>query len=134
MEFIRKAIKLGNSAGVILPRKLLGSEVKVSIISRPVEIKKEALKHLDSYLDEISGIYVLSHMPIEILAITSGIKKIIDDSRMKIVLVPISQIMADLKENNNLRKKIISAEIILNKNLLSSLKKIAGKNKPRKKL
>ena len=41
MEFLRKAVKVGNSSGVILPKKLLGSEVKVIVVNSPINIKKE---------------------------------------------------------------------------------------------
>ena len=41
MEFLRKTVKVGNSSGVILPRKLLGSEVRVIVVKRPVNIKRD---------------------------------------------------------------------------------------------
>ena len=41
MPLLRKAVKVGNSAGVILPKSLLGSEVKITVKNRPLNIKKE---------------------------------------------------------------------------------------------
>ena len=128
MEFLRKAIKLGNSAGVILPKKLLGAEVRVIVISRPLNIKKEALKILDKDLHSILGIYILNKKPAEVLAITSGIRKVIEAS-IKISLVPLDTIKKDLRANLQLRKKLEEAEVILNKSLLLSLKSRQSYNK-----
>ena len=128
MEFIRKAIKLGNSAGVILPKKLLGSEVKVIVLSRPLDIKKEVLKRLDNELADILGIYVINKKPIEVLAVTTNIRRVIEDN-IKISLVPLNTIKKDMKTNLVLRKKLSLAETILNKSLLSDLKNKSSYNK-----
>lgn len=124
MEFIRKTIKLGNSSGVILPRKLLGAEVKISVINIPLDIKKEALKALDSHLDDLLGIYIIAKKPLEVLAVSSSLKKLIYNERIKILLVPLEQLKKDIKSNPELKKKISQSETILNHSLLSQLKKL----------
>jgi hypothetical protein len=126
MEFIRKTIRVGNSAGVILPKKLLGSEVKITVINRPVNIKKIIFKTLSDFLPDILGIYILNKKPIEILTITTNIKEIIEEGQVKISLVPLSLIKKDLKINQSLRQKLSEAEVILNKSLIVELKKEAG--------
>lgn len=122
MEFIRIAKKVGNSAGVILPKKILGSEVKITVISRPLNVKKEILKVLDSYLKDIMGIYVISKNPTEVLAISHETRRLIQSERIKLIVIPFFHLKKDLKTNISLRKKIDSAETILNKSLLSQLR------------
>ena len=127
MEFIKKAIKLGNSAGVVLPKKLLGSEVKITVINSPANVKKEALKLVDSYLEDLIGIYITNKSPIEVLAVSYETKKVIKKNNIRVLIVPLETIKKDLKGNSELRKKIESCEIILNKFLLKELKQ--GYNK-----
>lgn len=117
--FIRKAVKIGNSSGVILPKRILGSEVKVIVINRPVNVKKEILKLLENKLVDILGIYIISKKPVEVIAISSAIKEVIEENKIKISLIPLE----DIKTNLILRKKLFQSEIIMNKHLLLELKK-----------
>lgn len=122
MEFIRIARKLGNSAGVLLPKKLLNCEVKVSVIKRPIDIKKIVLKSLNNFLSDIQGIYILNKNPLEVLAVSNKIRKLIKNEKIKINLVPLSIIRKDIK-NEKLREKLSKAEVILNSALLDEIKK-----------
>ena len=56
---LREVRKWGNSAGILVPRKWVGKQVKVILIDRTKEIKKEALSILEPYLHEIIGIYFM---------------------------------------------------------------------------
>jgi hypothetical protein len=123
MILLRKAKKLGNSAGVLLPKKLLGSEVKISVLKRPVNIKKETLKLLGPYFENLRGIYITNKNPIEVLAVSLNVKEIIKNEKIKISVVPFSVVKRDIKTKQALRAKLIRAEIILNKALLSEMKK-----------
>lgn len=123
MEFIRKTIKVGNSAGVILPKTLLGSEVKIIVVKRPVNIKKEVLSLLSEFLKDLRGIYILNEKPIEILAVSSRTKTIIENEKMKISIVPYSIVKRDIKTKINLKEKLLAAKTILNESLLSELKR-----------
>ena len=58
-EFYRRTVKVGNSAGVLLPKSLLGAEVKVSVINMPHNLKKDALRILEPILENIIGIYII---------------------------------------------------------------------------
>lgn len=123
MDFVRKTRRVGNSAGVLLPKSLLGSEVKVSVIKRPFDIKKETLKALHSYLDDIQGIYIMNENPAEILAISTKTKSILSNEKMKISLVPLKIIKKDIQTKEKLRQKLSEAKIILNRSLIDILKK-----------
>ena len=125
MEFIKKTVKVGNSSGVILPRKLLGSEVKVIVVKRPLNLKKEAIKLLGPFFRDLAGIYITQENPVEILAISSALKKIIEDgnSKIKISIVPLSIIKRDLKISSVLKEKLGRAKTILNRSLLAELRR-----------
>jgi len=128
MEFLRKAVKVGNSAGVILPKRLLGSEVKISVVNMPIDIKKEVIRLIGDYFRDILGIYITNKKPIEALVISDDIKKIIEDEKLKAILVPLAQIKKDIKTNFALRNKLEKVKIddvILNKDLLFKLQKEA---------
>lgn len=122
-SFIKKTIKVGNSAGVLLPKNLLGSEVKVTVIKRPVNIKKKVLKVLEKELDEIWGIYIINREPIEVIAISTNLRKVLHNEKIKISIVPLEIIKKDVRTKQVLRDKIEKAEVILNKSILSELKK-----------
>ena len=51
--------KWGNSAGILLPREWLGNQVKIILIDRTSEIKKEVLSMLDDCLEDMIGIYLV---------------------------------------------------------------------------
>ena len=73
-------------------------------------------------MDELAGVYILDKNPIEILAVSSGLKKFLEKDRIKIRIIPLSIIKKDIK-NPALKKKLDKAEIILNKSLLDELRK-----------
>tara|TARA_Y100000310_G_C20448108_1_gene699390 strand:- start:466 stop:840 length:375 start_codon:yes stop_codon:yes gene_type:complete len=124
MALIRKTRKLGNSAGVLLPKSLLGSEVKVTVIKRPTDIKKEALRALNNHLDDLQGVYILNLEPGEILAISTSTRAVITKKNLKISLVPLGVIKQDLKSKKELKNKLKKAKPILNKQLLQTLRKL----------
>ena len=121
MEFLRKTIRVGNSAGVILPKRILGSEVKIIVVKRPIDIKKEVLKLLDNYFHDLIGIYITNENPLEVLAVSSKIKEIINSEVMKLSIVPLSVIKRDIKTQNKLKEKIMKAKTILNISMLKAL-------------
>ena len=123
-EFIKKAVRFGNSAGVLLPKKFLGEEVKIIILHKPFNIKKDALKILENYFPDLLGIYITSlGKQIEILAVSANITKIIHLGKYKISIVPLNIIKKDVKENEKLKLKLKQAKIILNRALLFELGK-----------
>lgn len=125
MEFIRTARNVGNSAGILLPKQLLGSEVKIIVIKKPMNIKREVLKLVEPFLEDIQGIYVINKKPVEVLAATGKTRKIIKNEKVKISFVPVSIIRKDIKEKAVLREKLSKAEVIMNGFLI---KEISPKN------
>jgi len=123
MEFLKKTIRVGNSAGVLLPKKLLGSEVKITVINRPINIRKEVIKLLKQHFADLRGIYILNKEPPEVLAISSNLKKIIKKGKLRIIIIPFALIKKDIKTKPELKAKLSRAETIFNKALLFELKK-----------
>ena len=126
-SLIRKTRKVGNSAGVLLPKKLLGSEVRVTVVRRPINLKKEALKVLNKHLNEIRGIYTTSlkdeEGKLEVLAISSKLKAVISSEKIKATIIPFQLVKKDIKTNKSLKNKIMKSSTILNQALLKELKK-----------
>lgn len=51
--------KWGNSGGILVPREWQGKQVEVILVDRTNEIKKEVLEILNSYLEDLQGIYLV---------------------------------------------------------------------------
>jgi len=121
VELVKRAIRVGNSAGVLLPKKFLGAEVKVTIIQRAVDSKKISLKLLSPYLEDIEAACVINNSPLDIIAITTNTKKILKNSQIKISFVPKQIFLKDYTSSEVLRKKISKAVYIINKNFFEKL-------------
>jgi hypothetical protein len=121
IELIKKAIRVGNSAGVLLPKKFLGAEVKITIIKKAINYKKISLKILSPYLEDIEAACILETSPLEIIAITTNTKKILKNSQIKISFVPKNLFIKDYNISEMLRKKISKASHIINKNFFEKL-------------
>ena len=53
LEIIKNVGSWGNSAGILLPKEWIGSQVKVVLIESGLEIKKEITSILLEYLEDI---------------------------------------------------------------------------------
>ena len=80
-ELIKPVIRVGNSAGILVPKAWINGKAKVELISRPVNIKKDIIEILEDYLEDILGIYLVGSYArkeeteksdIDILAITDS--------------------------------------------------------------
>ncbi len=123
MEFIKRAREVGNSAGVLLPKSLLGSEVKITVLKRPMNIKKQVLEILEPFFSELRGVYVLNETPVEVLAVSSKLRRIINKNNLKVSIVPLTMIKKDIKIKPALRRKLMRARTIFNRALLIDLKR-----------
>ncbi|MEK6760939.1 MAG: nucleotidyltransferase domain-containing protein [Nanoarchaeota archaeon] len=138
-EIIKPIIKVGNSAGVLLPKEWLNGKAKVELISRPIDIKNEILGILGSYLANIKGIYLVgSHArgeetdesDIDVLAVTDGIDKKISSGKYSIILISEENLKKTLERNVlPLLPMIREAKPIINKKLLEQYKKIEPNKK-----
>lgn len=129
MELIKPIVKVGNSAGVILPKEWLNGEAKVILVRRPENPQEEILEIVKSYLPSIIGLYLVgsyarkeqnSKSDIDVLAITTDINKKIKKSKYDINLISRDTLDESLKENIlPLLPMLIEANPIINADLLN---------------
>jgi len=129
MELIKNTIRVGNSAGVLLPKEFLNAQVKV--VLQPLNIEKDILEILleEGILKNILGIYLIGsyarkeqtiESDADILVITDNIDKRIEKGKYDILLV--SKKIVDEKMKKNifpLLPMMIEAKPIINKELLN---------------
>lgn len=143
MEIIKNVRSWGNSAGVLLPKEWAGNQVKVTLIDRSLEIKKEVFNILSNYLEDILGIYMTGsyarneatkESDIDIIAISNKTKKEIISGRYHISIATLEGIKNTMKAYPELiMPRLKEARVILNSSLLEALerekiKKISFKN------
>ena len=133
-EEIRNAIRWGNSAGVLLPKNWAGQQVKVILIDRTLQIKKEVLIMLENYLEDIIGIYIVGSYArneqeedsdIDIIAISKNIKKEVISGKYSISITPLESLKRTIEKNPILvLPRLNEAKVIINSSLLEELKSI----------
>ena len=142
--FLRKTVRVGNSSGVLLPKSLLGADVKVIVINRPINIKKDIMRILNPILEDILGVYLIEKedkteqeneenqenmqvnrikKKIKILAVATKINRHIEKGIYLIDIVPLAVLKKSIKTKKETKQKIKSAETILNRKLLAELRK-----------
>jgi predicted nucleotidyltransferase len=140
METIKKqTIRLGNSAGVLLPREWLNSIVEVKLLKTPITkeaILKDLNIYLKDYLENIFGIYLIGsyargdydeNSDIDVLVITDKINKSIKKNNYEIILISEDNLLKKLFKNLYLISGIRESEPIINKRLLEKFKEIKPK-------
>jgi predicted nucleotidyltransferase len=133
-EIVKHVQRWGNSSGILLPREWLNKEVKIILIDRSLNIKNEVFDILNPYLDDIIGIYITgsysrgeeeNDSDIDIVAISSTIKKEIISGKYNISIIPYDTIEKTLKNNPiMILPRLLEARTITNSQLLNKLKGI----------
>lgn len=131
MEKLWNVVRWGNSAGVLLPREWFGKQVKIILIDRTNEIKKDILDILDQYLNDIIGIYLVgsyarnehqADSDIDIIVISKNIRKHIISGRYDIDIYTLDSIRKTIKNNPiMILPSLLEAIPIINKSLLEEL-------------
>jgi predicted nucleotidyltransferase len=126
--------KWGNSGGALLPKEWLGKQIKVILIDRTDEIKKEVFEILTPYLEDIIGIYLTGSRAreehdeksdIDIMVFSGNSKKYISSGKYNIEIYPISAVLRVIEENPiAIYPRLIEAKPLLNKSLLEKLKSV----------
>lgn len=108
MEIVKPIIRVGNSAGVILPREWLNGEARVTLVRKPQSIKQEILEILGADLSHIIGLYLVgsyargeqdSSSDIDVLGITDKLDKRIKKGKYEIILISKDNLEGSIKEN-----------------------------------
>jgi len=132
MQITKNVLKWGNGAGVLLPREWIDQEVKIILIDRTLQIRKEVFNILEKYLTDVLGIYLVGsyargeqseRSDIDVLVISNKIKKEINSGKYHISIVPFSAAQNTLnKYPLMIYPRLIEAKTIINQKLLEELK------------
>lgn len=140
LQLTRPIIKVGNSAGVLLPKEWLNGEAKVKLIEKPPDIKADILKILTPFLDKILGVYIIGSYArgeekkdsdVDVLVITEDINSKILKGKYEIILISKQQLEYQLKSNIiPILPMLREAKPIINSGLLLQYKnsKLTKKN------
>jgi len=134
MEKTKSVIRWGNGGGILLPRGWIGKEVRIILIDRTPQIKKEVFDMLDSYLEDIIGIYLVGSYArneqdkssdIDIIAVSNSTNKEISSGRYHISIYSLESIKKTLQDNPiMIYPRLKEAKILLNKEVLKQLNSI----------
>jgi len=104
---------------------LLGADVRVTLISPPINIKKDSMSILSPILENILGVYLISNEnnKIELLAISININRHMEKGKYAIDVSPLQHLRKSLKEKPEIKLKLAKAKTIINAKLLSEIKK-----------
>ena len=142
-ELIKPVVRIGNSAGVVLPKSWLNNRARIEIIqdsfSEIVGNVMEILGDKKVLLDVI-GIYLIGsyargesedNSDIDVLVIMHGIDKRIESGKYDLLLVSLEKLENDLKKNVlPLLPMLKEAKPILNSKLIEKYRdtKLSWKN------
>src|SRR3989304_441232 len=140
IEIIKPIIRVGNSAGVLVPKEWINGSARVELIVKPLNIRKDILEILNPYLEDIIGIYLIGSYArgeqieksdVDVLVITQKISKRIKKEKYDILLITKNEINYTLKNNAlPLMPMLMEAKAIINEEYLKSIKnqKISRRN------
>jgi len=135
MEMIRRIVRVGNSAGIVLPKEWYGGEAKVELIKKPISIEEDILKILKPYLSDILGVYLVGsyarneqtrESDVDVLIITNSINKKIVDRKYNILMITLGLLKEKLdKSALPILPMIKEARPIINSELIRKYKEKA---------
>lgn len=133
MELIKNTIRVGNSAGVLLPKEFLNTQVK--IVLQPLNIEKDILDILNErkLLPKVLGVYLVGsyargeqtiESDVDVLVITENVGDRISKGKYDLMLVWRGLVDEKMKKDIfPLLPMIIEAKPIINEELLNQYKK-----------
>ncbi|MEK6823432.1 MAG: nucleotidyltransferase domain-containing protein [Nanoarchaeota archaeon] len=139
-ELIKPIVKVGNSAGVILPKNWINGKARIKLIEKPLNIKKDILEILEPYLQEIEGVYLIGsyargeqtkESDVDVLVITNKINKKIKKGKYELILIPKEKVELALEKNIiPILPMLKEAKPFVNGSLIEKYKKtqLTGKN------
>lgn len=138
-KLIKPIIKVGNSAGVILPKNWLNGTAKIELVDKPINVQKDILEILKEELEDVAGIYLYGSYArreqrkdsdIDVLVITERKNEKIERGKYNIILISKNNLEKALAENALPIIPIIKeTKPIINKELIEKYKKKAELSK-----
>lgn len=107
-EVTKQIVRVGNSAGVILPKEWLNGKARIELISKPLNIRGDIIEILKNYLEHIIGVYLVGsyarneqteESDVDVIVITSDIDKKIKINKYDIALISAKTLKEILESN-----------------------------------
>ena len=98
---LKNVIRVGNSAGVLVPKEWINGKAKVELIEEPINIQKDVINILQKFLDDVIAIYLVGSYArneqekgsdIDILVISNEKTKEIHSGKYNISICPLKNI------------------------------------------
>jgi predicted nucleotidyltransferase len=132
-ELVKPIVRVGNSAGVLLPKEWLNGRARIELVEKPIDIKSDVIERLGPYLDKTFGIYIVGsyarneqtkESDVDILVITENIDKRIEEGKYNLILISKQELEKQLKSNAlPLIPMLKEAKPLLNSKLIEKYKK-----------
>ena len=132
IELIKPIVRVGNSAGVILPREWLHGKAKVVLLEERLEPEQEIFGILRSYLSDIMALALVgsyatgeqgAESDVDALAITHSTNKRIKHGKYEIILISEDRLGKYLEGNIfPLLPMLIEAKSLINGELINKYK------------
>ncbi len=132
-EIIKPIIRVGNSAGVLVPKDWMNGNAKVELVTKPINVKKDVLELLNPYLEEVMGIYLIGsyargeqteRSDIDVLTITNKKSGRIKKGKYDILLITKDSTNEAVKNNAlPIIPMLKEAKAIINEKLIEQYKK-----------
>lgn len=129
---IKQAIKLGNSAGVILPKSWEYKKVKVELVESSIIKNIFSIIYGEDLFSEVIGIYLFGsyareeekpNSDIDVLVITENINRIIKRGQYDILFISKEKLEKNLKKSLYLYSIIKETKTLLNNSLIDKYQK-----------
>lgn len=133
-ELIKPIVRVGNSAGVLLPKEWLNGKARIELVEKPLDIKQDILEILSPYLEDIIGVYLVgsyargeqtNESDVDVIVITKNTKKELASGKYHISISTLRGIMQTIKSYPEIvLPRLSEAVTILNPEIIEELKKI----------
>jgi predicted nucleotidyltransferase len=133
-ELIKPIVRVGNSAGVLLPREWLNGRARIELVEKPLNINQDVLEILSPYLEDVIGVYLVGSYArgeqtkdsdVDVVVITKNTKKELVSGKYHISISTLEGIRKTIKSYPELvLPRLSEAVTILNPEIIEELKKI----------
>ena len=131
-EIIKQTIRLGNSAGVVLPKNWTDKKVRIQLIEKSITEEVIDILINKNLLEGVIGIYLVGsyarqeetlESDIDLLIITENLNKQIKKGNYELVFISKDKFKKNIKKNLYLLSLVKEAKTILNNNFIKNYKK-----------
>jgi predicted nucleotidyltransferase len=131
-KLTRPIIRVGNSAGVLLPKEWLNGKAEIELIQKPLNLRADIMEILDEYLEDILGIYLVgsyargeqtSESDVDVLVITNKFREKIKKGKYDFWLITKEELEGEIRRSAlPLLPMLMEAKSIINTKLIDSYK------------